>query len=252
MAHEPPGRLAARPLDALHEIGRRAARLQHFSHDSDCALADCKRLMMKAQDDGVARFDGDQGLEHGGRDRIGDGGDREHDADRTRQLGHLSIGVEGQRALGDLAGQRRVDPETGKTVLPGLVCRVPHSGFFDGGDGQFFGASGQSLRDVEQEAVDPFVGPVLERLLGRGGAGDNRIDFLIEARIVRKRLQEMARRGAQCKRVGAVQSANVSRLRSNEMPELAPYDQPRFARTSCVSREVNVPPKTVFATAKAV
>ena len=55
------------------------------------------------------------------------------------------------------------------------------------------------------------------------GAGDDGIDFLIEARIIRERLQKTIRRGAQCERVRAVQSANQrqgdSRLRVGQQFE---------------------------------
>jgi hypothetical protein len=35
---------------------------------------------------------------------------------------------------------------------------------------------------------------------------------------------------------------------SNPTRDDAPYDHPRFARTSCMRRDVNVPPNAVFAT----
>ena len=185
-------------------------RLQHVANDSDGPLADALRLMMKTQDHRIAGFEGDQGLEHRGRNWIGDGHNREHDPDRTRQLRHLSVGVEEERALGDLSGQRRVDPEAGKTVLQRLVRRVPHPGFPDSGNGEFLGAAGKRFRDVEQHPVNPFVAPVLERLLGRAGTGDDGIDFLIEARVVRKRFQQAIRSGVQGGRACLVQRANQS------------------------------------------
>ena len=99
-------------------------------------------------------------------------------------------------ALGDLTGERVVDPEAGEADLQRLVGHVPEPGFADRGDRQFLRASGQQRRDVEQQRVDPLVGPVLEGRQGALRAGHDDVDVLVEQRIGRERFDQVVTGGA--------------------------------------------------------
>ena len=59
------------------------------------------------------------------------------------------------------------------------------------------------------------------------------------------------RHGAASVAAGKVHITNACRRRSIARRALAPYDQPRFERTSRIRRDVKVPPKTAFATTSA-
>ena len=149
-------------------------------------------------------------LEDGAGDGTGDRQHREHHADRARNLGEMRQSASKEiGALRCLADQRFVDGlgagdrfltvlsaaspiPVSLTVAMASSLALPAKAFATS-------SSSPSIRSSVQFSNVSWA----ER-----GAGDNGIDFLIEARIIRERFQKTIRRGAQGERVRALQSAN--------------------------------------------
>ena len=149
--------------------------LEHASDDRAGPLRDAERPVVEAEDQRVATLQRDQRLEHRRCDRIGDRHDAEDHADRAGDFGDLARGIDGQRSLAGLAGERRVHAKARELVLERLVEHAAHPGLCNRGDGQFLGCVRKRVSEIVEEGVDSIVSPTLERLLRAAGTQCHRV-----------------------------------------------------------------------------
>ncbi len=119
--------------------------------------ATAERAAMGADDDGIARFQGDQDLEHHGRSGVGD---RDHGQDRAEGLGDLDDArgfVLGDHAHGFFVPDVAVNQQGGDQVFQGFVAPYPFAGFLAGQLGQGNPVCQTSQADLPDDPVGFFL-----------------------------------------------------------------------------------------------
>ena len=91
---------------------------------------------MRTEDHGVSRLDGHDALEEHRGGRIGNGSQREDDADRLGHFDQIALGKLADDADGALVFHIVVDKFGGHHVLDGLVFENAEPGFLDRQTGQ--------------------------------------------------------------------------------------------------------------------
>ena len=123
------GQLQRRLVDPRDDAFRRAGGHRRFQHHPCGGDGAALRSRVGADDDAVTGFQGDQGLENGGRSGVRGGNDRRDDADR---LGN-ALNTVGRVFLNDTAGLGIlvgvVNIFSGIVVLDDLILHYAHTGF---------------------------------------------------------------------------------------------------------------------------
>ena len=114
--------------DDLKGVRRHAGGLAGRLEQLDGPLGAARRARRRAEDHRVARLGRDDRLEQHGRGRVGDRGEREHDADRLGDVGDRPRGVLLDHADGALVLEVVVQELGGDVVLDHLVLEHAEAG----------------------------------------------------------------------------------------------------------------------------
>src|SRR5450756_2794780 len=125
----------------MNDVFRRAGFERRLVEDGGRRASALERAGVRADDDGVAGLEGDQGLRHGRGGGIGGGQNGRHHAHRHADLDNLFVGEFAQNADRLDAAHSPRQPVAVQQILDVLVFGVAIAGLFDGQIGQAFGVS---------------------------------------------------------------------------------------------------------------
>jgi len=167
------------PADAVVGRARRQRRLVDGLRRFDRAL---QGVSGRADDDGIARLEGDQALEHGRRSGIGDGGDAQDDAERFGEFHDPRLPAVLDQADGLAVADVVVDVFRGEEVLDDLVFDQAHARLLDRHAGQFDPPRGARLRGGGDDLVHRFLIVLREEGCGLPGLPDQFIGLCPDVR----------------------------------------------------------------------
>ena len=157
VVHQRPRRFDGRRVDPLDAVLRRAGLHSGLIYDARSLGRALLRGRVETEDDGVARFHGDQAFEQRGGGGVGGGGDA---CDNAYRLGHFHIALHlvlVQHAHGLFLFDVVPDILGGKHILDDLVLVHAAAGFLHGHAGQLLVLVKAGQRHLVHDVVDLFL-----------------------------------------------------------------------------------------------